>query len=78
MTKIEQYAFDEIKRIMAHDNLSDYPYFNETFTIHTNASDFQLGLVIIQKGTPITFYGRKRTGAQKRYTVTEKELLRII
>ena len=63
---------------MAHDNLSDYPDFNETFKIHTDASDFQLGLVIIQKGTPITLYGRKHTGAQKSYTVTENEVLRII
>ena len=63
---------------MAHDNLSDYPDFNETFKIHTNASDFPLVLVVIQKGTPINFYGIKHTGAQKRFTVTEKELLRII
>ena len=44
---------------MACDNLLTYPDFNEMLKIHTNASAFQLGAVIIQKGTPITFYSRK-------------------
>ena len=52
-TKVEQYAFDIIKRIVAHDTLSTYPYFNETFQIHTDASAFQLGVFISQKGKPI-------------------------
>ena len=39
---------------------------------------FQLGAVIIQKGKPITFYGRRLTDAQQRYTVTERELLRTV
>ena len=55
---------------MARDNLLTYPYFNETFKIHTNASAFQLGAVISQKGKPITFYSIKLTYAQQRYIVT--------
>ena len=35
---------------MAHNTLLTYPDFNETFKIHTNASAFQLGAVISQKG----------------------------
>ena len=54
-TQFQQDAFDKIKWIVARDNLSTYPYFNETFKIHTNASAFQLGAVISQKGKPITF-----------------------
>ena len=45
-TKVEQYAFDEIKLIVARDTLLTHPDFNETFKIHTNASAFQLGAVI--------------------------------
>ena len=33
-----------------HDTLLTYPGFNETFKIHTDASAFQLGAVISQKG----------------------------
>ena len=39
---VEQDAFDEIKRVVARNNLLTYPYFNETFEVHTNASAFQL------------------------------------
>ena len=60
---------------MAYNNLLTYLGLNETFKIHTDASEFQLGEVIIQKGKPITFYSKKLTDAQQRYTVTERELL---
>ena len=63
---------------MARDTLSDYPYFNEWFNIHTNASDLQLGLFIIQKGKSIAFYNRKLAYTQKIDTVTEKEMLIIV
>ena len=48
--KVKQYAFEKIKRIVACDTLLTYPDFNETFKIHTDARNFQLGVVIIQKG----------------------------
>ena len=77
-TKIEQDDFDKIKRIVARDTLLTYPDFNGNFKIHTDASDFKLRAVIIQKGKPIALYSRKRTEAQQRYTVTERGLLSII
>ena len=69
-TKIEKYAFNKIKWIMARVTLLTYPGFNETFKIHTNASYFQLGVVIIQNLKSIAFYGIKLTYSKKRYTVT--------
>ena len=77
-TKIEKYAFDGIKRILAHDTLLDYPYFNGEFKIYTDASKFQLGAVIRQKVKPIVLYSIKLTGVHKRYTVTEKNMLSIV
>ena len=72
--KIKQDAFDEIKRIMAHDTLLNYPDFIE-FNIHSNARKFQLGEVIIQKDKSIALYSIKLTDTHKRYTVTEKGLI---
>ena len=46
-TQVKQDASDRIKRIMARDTLLTYPYFNEIFKIHTDASAFELGAVII-------------------------------
>ena len=63
---------------MACGTLLTYPYFNEAFKTHTNASAFQLGAVISQKGKNIAFYIRKLTDAYQRYTVTKRELLIII
>ena len=40
--KIEQDAFDEIKRIVARDTLLDYTDLNEEFKIHTDDSKSQL------------------------------------
>ena len=63
---------------MACNNLLTYLYFNKTFKIHTDASVFQLGAVISPKEKPISFYSRKLTYAQQRYTVTERELPSIV
>ena len=77
-TEVEQDAFDEIKRTVDRDTLLTYPDFNETFKIHTDASTLQLGGVISSKGKLIAFYSSHLTDAQTRYTVTERELLRIL
>ena len=62
-TKIKQYSFGEIKRIVAHNTLLAYLNFNEEFKIHTNARKFQLVAVIIQKVKQIAFYSGKLTDA---------------
>ena len=77
-TQVEQDAFDKIKRIVVRDTLLTYPYFYETFKIHTDASAFQLGAVISKKVKPIAFYSRKLDYAQERYTVTERELPSVV
>ena len=63
---------------MAHNILSAYPDFNEKIEMHTDARKFLSGAVMIQEVKPIVFYNRKLTSPQTRYTVTSKELPRII
>ena len=70
-------AFATAKKIMARETMLAYPDFNEPFEIHTDASHYQLGAVISQKGKPIAFYSRKLNSAQTRCTTTERELLAI-
>ena len=65
-------AFMKMKQLIAKETLLAYPDFNKKFTIHTDASDFQLGAVIMQEGKPLAFYSRKLTTAQRNYTTTEK------
>ena len=71
-------AFQEIKKIIAKEVLLAYPDFSKKITIYTDASDLQLGAVIMQEGKPLAFYSRKLTKTQVNYTTTEKELLSIV
>ena len=55
-----------------------YPNFNHLFQIYTDASDYQLGSIIVQHGRPLAFYSRKLNNAQRGYTVGGRELLAIV
>ena len=55
-----------------------FPDNSKLFHVHTNASDFQLGGVILQEGHPITFYSQKINPAQKNYMTGEREMLSIV
>jgi hypothetical protein len=51
-----------------------YPDFNRhsSFDLYTDASDHQLGAVIMQDKKPIAFYSQMLNTSQKRCTTTER------
>jgi hypothetical protein len=77
-----QLAFAKIKEVIGTEVLLCYSDFNMpvSFHLYTDASDHQLGAVIMQDKKPIVFYSRKLHTAQKRYTAPERnrELLSAI
>ena len=74
----EQKAFEEIKKVICKETLLAFPDFNKPFHVFTDASDTQLGAVIMQDGKPLAFYSRKLNSAQRRCTTGEQELLSIV
>jgi len=75
---MQEKAFKEIKRTISRETLLVFPDFNKTFHVYTDASDYQLGGVIVQDNKPLAFYSRKLTDTQKKYTTGEQELLSIV
>ncbi len=55
-----------------------YPDYSKVFEIYTDASSKQLGAVITQDNRPIAFFSQKLPNAQRKYSVTEIELLAIV
>jgi RNase H-like domain found in reverse transcriptase len=56
-----------------------FPDFNKPFEIHMDASDIQLGPVIMQDCKPVAFYSRKlNPGAQWNYTTGKREILSLV
>ena len=67
-----------MKAIVASDCINTYPDYNKPFDIYTNASNDQVGAVIIQDGKPVAYFSKKQTQFQLSYFTTEKELLAIV
>jgi hypothetical protein len=73
-----QQAFDNAKAAIAKETVFAYPDFLKPFKIYTDTSSTQLGAMITQDNRPITFFCRKLSGTQQKYSVMEIELLAIV
>ncbi len=70
--------FDNVKAAIAKETVLAYPDFSKPFEIYTDASSMQLGAVITQDNRPIAFFSGKLSETQRKYSVTEIELLAIV
>ncbi|BBN67758.1 transposable element gene [Prunus dulcis] len=54
------------------------PDLSKSFEVHTDASDFAIGGVLMQDGHPLAFESRKLNDTERRYTVQEKEMTAVV
>jgi hypothetical protein len=76
--KVNQRAFNHVKATIAKEVVLAYPDYYKVFKIYTDASSKQLRAVITQDNRPITFFSRKLSDTQRKYSVTKIELLAIV
>ena len=71
-------AFKQVKAILAKDVFIQYPDHDQPFHIYMDASDYQMGVVIVQNDKPVAYFSHKLNSAQRNYTTGKKELLSIM
>ena len=71
-------AFEEFKTLLSTAGVLKYPEFDKEFEVHTDASEFAIGGVLMQDGHPVAYESRKLTGSQLRWPTHENELYAIV
>ena len=71
-------AFGELKRRLTSAPVLKFPKFKKPFEVHTDASDFAMGGVLMQEGRPVAFESKKLSDVERRWPTHEKEMWAII
>jgi hypothetical protein len=71
-------AFQELKEKLSSPSVLKFPKFEKPFEVHTDASDFAIGGVLMQKGRPIAFESKKLDGTQINWPTHEKEMFAVV
>nr|GEV34752.1 hypothetical protein [Tanacetum cinerariifolium] len=73
-----QAAFESLKKAVIEESVLRLPDVTMPFELHTNASDFDIGGVLMQDEYPIAFESRKLNETERKYTVQEKEMTAVV
>ncbi|KAG0423573.1 Retrovirus-related Pol polyprotein from transposon 17.6 [Dictyocoela muelleri] len=76
--KIVKKIVDDIKTYISRDNLLKFPKSNEKFILQCDASDSEIGSVLLQTKGVISHYSREFTNYEMNYSVLEKEMFAIL
>ena len=73
-----QQAFEDLKKIMTKEPILALPDHITIFKVHTDASHFAIGGVLMQDRHLITFESRKLNDTERHYNVQENEVIAIV
>ncbi|GKD20862.1 putative nucleotidyltransferase, ribonuclease H [Tanacetum coccineum] len=73
-----QVAFESLKKAVMKEPVLRLPDVTMPFELHTDASDFAIGGVLMQDGHPIAFESQKLNETERKYTVQEKEMTAVV
>lgn len=73
-----QAAFDKIKAILSSAPCLALPDFEQPFDVHTDASDYAVGGVLMQLSHPVAYESRKLLDRETRYPTHEKEMTAVV
>jgi hypothetical protein len=67
-----------MKALLVANTLMRYPAHNLPYQSFADASDYQLGSVIMQNDLPVAYYSLKLSAAQKNYAIIDKAILYVL
>jgi hypothetical protein len=71
-------AFEALKGILVKVPVLKLPDFDKDFKIHSDASDFAIGGILMQKGRSMAFESKKLNETEQRWPTHKKEMWAII
>ena len=71
-------AFRELKNNLSSPPVLKFPEFDKPFEVHTDASNFVIGGVLMQDGRTIAYESKKLDGCQRRWPTHEKEFFAVV
>ena len=71
-------AFGELNRHLTSAPVLKFPEFKKPFEVHTDASNFAIGGVLMQEGRPVAFESKKLSDVERRWPTHEKEMLAVV
>jgi RNase H-like domain found in reverse transcriptase len=83
-------AFELLKTLMCHKPVLAQPQYDRPFIVHTDASTYGMGAILLQEGDtngqnplknflhPIAYYSALFIAAEQNYDIYEQELLAIV